>query len=89
MRMDTSAFIPVTLSARAVEEIKAIMQRKAIPDGYGLRVGVRGGGCDRDDPTAVGLASPEPDGRGARAGRPARDRARRDAGALDEWALSQ
>ncbi len=43
--MDTSAFIPVTLSARAVEEIKAIMQRKAIPDGYGLRVGVRGGGC--------------------------------------------
>lgn len=43
--MDTPAFIPVTLSDRAVEEIKAIMQRKAIPEGYGLRVGVRGGGC--------------------------------------------
>ncbi len=38
-------FMPVTLSDRAVTEIKAIMQRKAIPQGYGLRVGVRGGGC--------------------------------------------
>ncbi len=45
MRVNTSAFIPVTLSNRAVEEIRAIMQRKAIPEGYGLRVGVRGGGC--------------------------------------------
>ena len=36
---------PVTLSATAVEEVKKIMQTKNIPAGYGLRVGVRGGGC--------------------------------------------
>jgi iron-sulfur cluster assembly protein len=36
---------PVTLSNRAVEEIRRIMQTKNIPEGYGLRVGVRGGGC--------------------------------------------
>ena len=36
---------PVTLSATAVEEVKKIMQTKNIPPGYGLRVGVRGGGC--------------------------------------------
>jgi iron-sulfur cluster assembly protein len=36
---------PVTLSATAVEEVKKIMQTKNIPLGYGLRVGVRGGGC--------------------------------------------
>lgn len=37
--------LPVTLSARAVEEIRRIMDTKNIPLGYGLRVGVRGGGC--------------------------------------------
>lgn len=37
---------PVTLSTRAAEEIRRIMQQKKIPDGYGLRVGIRGGsGC--------------------------------------------
>ncbi len=36
---------PVVLSARAAEEIKKIMSSKEIPDGFGLRVGVRGGGC--------------------------------------------
>jgi len=36
---------PVTLSARAIEEVRKIMQTKNIPEGYGLRVGVRGGGC--------------------------------------------
>ena len=36
---------PVTISARAVEEIHKIMQTKNIPSDYGLRVGVRGGGC--------------------------------------------
>lgn len=39
------SFTPVTLSEKAVAEIRAIVQRKAIPEGYGLRVGVRGGGC--------------------------------------------
>ncbi len=36
---------PVTISPRAVEEIRKIMQTKNIPSGYGLRVGIRGGGC--------------------------------------------
>lgn len=36
---------PVTISPRAAEEIRKIMTTKNIPPGYGLRVGVRGGGC--------------------------------------------
>jgi len=37
---------PVKLSLRATEEVKKIMQTKNIPEGYGLRIGVRGGhGC--------------------------------------------
>ena len=36
---------PISLSARAAEEIKNIMETKDIPEGFGLRVGVRGGGC--------------------------------------------
>ncbi|MFZ2907371.1 MAG: iron-sulfur cluster assembly accessory protein [Cyclobacteriaceae bacterium] len=36
---------PVTISAKAAAEIRKIMQTKNIPEGYSLRVGVRGGGC--------------------------------------------
>lgn len=36
---------PVTISARAAKEIKKIMETKNIPKDYGLRVGVKGGGC--------------------------------------------
>jgi iron-sulfur cluster assembly protein len=36
---------PVTISSRAAAEIKKIMETKNIPQDYGLRVGVRGGGC--------------------------------------------
>jgi iron-sulfur cluster assembly protein len=37
---------PVTLSSVAAAEVKKIMETKKIPDGYGLRIGVRGGtGC--------------------------------------------
>jgi iron-sulfur cluster assembly protein len=36
---------PVSISPVAVEEVKKIMTTKNIPAGYGLRVGVRGGGC--------------------------------------------
>lgn len=35
---------PVKLSDRASEEVKKIMETKNIPEGYGLRIGVRGGG---------------------------------------------
>jgi iron-sulfur cluster assembly protein len=36
---------PVTISSRAVLEIRKIMETKNIPKDYGLRVGVKGGGC--------------------------------------------
>ena len=40
-----SSVKPVTISERAAIEIRKIMQTKNIPEGYSLRVGVRGGGC--------------------------------------------
>jgi iron-sulfur cluster assembly protein len=36
---------PVTISQRAADEIRHIMATKNIPADYGLRVGVKGGGC--------------------------------------------
>lgn len=43
-------FIPgvsedVNITDKAVKEIKKIMEENKIPEGYGLRVGVKGGGC--------------------------------------------
>jgi iron-sulfur cluster assembly protein len=37
--------VPITISDRAADEIRNIMETKNIPAGYGLRVGVKGGGC--------------------------------------------
>lgn len=37
--------MPIQLSEQAAVEIKKIIATKEIPDGYALRVGVRGGGC--------------------------------------------
>jgi len=36
---------PVTISTRAAAEIRKIMETKNIPAEYGLRVGIKGGGC--------------------------------------------
>jgi iron-sulfur cluster assembly protein len=36
---------PVKISQKAAGEIKKIMETKNIPAGYGLRIGIRGGGC--------------------------------------------
>lgn len=36
---------PITMTARASEEVVKIMEANTIPDTYGLRVGVKGGGC--------------------------------------------
>ncbi len=37
---------PVELTPEAAKEVKYIMENKNIPEGYGLRIGVRGGkGC--------------------------------------------
>ncbi|MDE2769896.1 MAG: iron-sulfur cluster assembly accessory protein [Bacteroidota bacterium] len=43
--MVDSSTAPVTLSPRAAEEVQKILTTKSIPEDYGLRVGVRGGGC--------------------------------------------
>lgn len=37
--------VPVHITEKARKEIKDIINNKKIPEGYGLRVGVRGGGC--------------------------------------------
>ena len=36
---------PIVLTERAVAEVMRIMEQNSIPDTYGLRVGVKGGGC--------------------------------------------
>jgi iron-sulfur cluster assembly protein len=36
---------PVSISSRACEEILQIKKTKGIPADYGLRVGIKGGGC--------------------------------------------
>ncbi|MEQ9104354.1 MAG: iron-sulfur cluster assembly accessory protein [Rhodothermales bacterium] len=36
---------PIVLTERASTEIRTIMETKNIPEGYSLRVGVKGGGC--------------------------------------------
>ena len=42
----TDKFQPVGLTPRAALEVKSIMKTKNIPEGYGLRIGIRGGhGC--------------------------------------------
>lgn len=37
--------LPVLLTDRAKEEVLHIFHHKNIPEGYGLRIGVKGGGC--------------------------------------------
>lgn len=36
---------PINITDRAMDQIRKIMLEKRIPDFYGLRVGVQGGGC--------------------------------------------
>lgn len=35
----------INVTEKAAKEIKRIMTENQVPDGYGLRVGVKGGGC--------------------------------------------
>jgi iron-sulfur cluster assembly protein len=37
--------MPVTITEKALEEIRKIRETKKIPDNYGLRIGIKGGGC--------------------------------------------
>ena len=36
---------PISLTSRALEEVKVILRDKSVPAEYGLRIGVQGGGC--------------------------------------------
>ncbi len=36
---------PIKLTAGALKELKKIMQAQNVPSSYGLRIGVKGGGC--------------------------------------------
>ncbi len=40
-----AAFTTVTLTPNAIKEVKKILAEKQLEEGYGLRVGVNGGGC--------------------------------------------
>ncbi len=37
--------LPIIITAKAIEEIKKIMDTKNIPAEYSLRIGTKGGGC--------------------------------------------
>lgn len=37
--------IPVTLTDGAIAEVRALILEKNVPEGHGLRIGVKGGGC--------------------------------------------
>lgn len=37
--------LPVSITDKALAEINLIIREKNIPPGYGLRIGVNGGGC--------------------------------------------
>lgn len=41
----TASDTPIDISPNAAKEIRKIIRKKNIPEGYGLRVGVKGGGC--------------------------------------------
>ncbi len=43
--METTTAMPVQLSDSALREIKDLLQKGNYPAGYGLRLGVKGGGC--------------------------------------------
>jgi iron-sulfur cluster assembly protein len=42
---DTQLDTEIKITAKAVKEVKKIMEENKVPENYGLRVGVKGGGC--------------------------------------------
>lgn len=40
-----TAVQPIHLTEGAIKQIKSIIKEQNIPSGYGLRIGVKGGGC--------------------------------------------
>ena len=45
MGVETKTSDIITLTASAMKQLKRIMEEQNVPEGYGLRVGVKGGGC--------------------------------------------
>lgn len=45
MDMPTATTLPVTLTAGALEEIRNLYRNSGLGPDYGLRLGVKGGGC--------------------------------------------
>ena len=45
MNTQTLKQAPINMTDRAAVEVRRIMETKDIPEGYALRVGVKGGGC--------------------------------------------
>jgi len=41
----TTTQTPISLTDGAVTQLKRIFDEKHVPDGHGLRVGIKGGGC--------------------------------------------
>lgn len=42
---DTTTTTPIQITDSALKQLKRIMGEQNVPDEYGLRVGVKGGGC--------------------------------------------
>jgi iron-sulfur cluster assembly protein len=42
---ETTTKTPIVLTESAVEQLKMVKESQGIPADYGLRVGVKGGGC--------------------------------------------
>ena len=42
---DTTIKSPISLTDGAVKQLNRLLEEKEVPEGYGLRVGVKGGGC--------------------------------------------
>lgn len=42
---DTTTVTPIQITDSALKQLKRIMGEQNVPDEYGLRVGVKGGGC--------------------------------------------
>ena len=43
--MDMRMVNPVNIRRKALHEVKLIMEKKGIPEDYGLRIGIKGAGC--------------------------------------------
>ena len=56
---DKSEMIPVSISPEAADEVRNMLARKNVPEGYCLRIAVQGGGCGVI-PT-LGFDRPAPD----------------------------